>query len=806
MEQQNVFIPVEEPFDVKKFLFKVLRKWHWFAFSVVLCYSVAFIINRYTEPVYSTSSSLLISDDRKSAVEISMNMLVPVGNRKNIDNEIYTLRSYSLTKKTFDELSDFDINYYTVGRIRKPMLYKTAPFKVVIDSTRQNVKGYPINIEVLSNKTYRMELDGDLDITKVLRFGEPYISDQLNFTIYLKDAKNYSPSSSSKYYFIINDINTLINTYRGKIGVTTTGKGTILTLSSTGYIPQMEVDFLNKFMEVYIRYGLEMKNQTSINTINFIDNQLAMVGDSLHKAENELWHFKVLNKDYDVSAEGKLILDRLGVLQTDKSKIELQLRYFTYLKDYLDKKRDFHDAVAPSVMGFGDMLTGTLIGELTKLQGERKLLSLQAQPVNPGMITINSKIESVTEALQENIKEMIKTTQVSLMDLEKRQQAIDQQMEKLPRTERGFVNVQRGVKINDQIYNFLLQKRADAAIMKASNVPDSKILDYASAENSRQISPQVSRNSMIALIIGILIPLTFLIIFEYFNDRIVDPKDIENNTPVPLLGSIGHNINKSNIPVIDMPKSAISEAFRALRANLHFMKYDKEKMTVCITSSIGGEGKTFTSMNLAANFSQNNKKTILLSLDLRKPRIHKNFNISNSIGISTYLIGRSTYEDIVVPTNISNLYVATSGPVPPNPAELLGSKAMEDFMERVKSEFDIVVMDTPPLAFVIDSVLMSRYADVTIYVVRQNYTSKDVFKLINDQHFKGNISNLGILINDVKLSPYSYGKQYSYGYIYNYGYGTGNNSYYGEMEEKDTWVKKIRKFLFEGIRIPGFRG
>jgi capsular exopolysaccharide synthesis family protein len=228
-------------------------------------------------------------------------------------------------------------------------------------------------------------------------------------------------------------------------------------------------------------------------------------------------------------------------------------------------------------------------------------------------------------------------------------------------------------------------------------------------------------------------------------------------------------------------------------------------MTICITSSIGGEGKTFSSMNLAANFSQNNKKTILLSLDLRKPRIHKSFNLSNAVGISTYLIGRSTYEEIIVQTNISNLYVATSGPVPPNPAELLGSKAMESFMERVKSEFDIIVMDTPPLAFVIDSLLMSRFADITIYVIRQNYTSRDVFKLINDQHFKGNLPNLGILINDVKLSPYSYGKRYSYGYIYNYGYGNGKSTYYGEVEEKTTWLGKIKKILLGGFRLLRIR-
>lgn len=798
MESEQAFVPKEEIFDIKKFLFKVIRKWHWFAISTLICYAVAFFINRKTEPVFSINASLLVSDDRKSAAELLMTTMSPMAQRKNIDNEIYTLRSYSLTQKAFSELTDFDISYYNVGRIRKTMLYKNAPFRVEVDTLKNNLKGFPVYIEILSKDKYILQLNGDLDIKKEIRFGEPYQSDQFNFTIYLKDPANYVLWASSRFSFVINDLNSLINEYRSKTGITAVGKGSILTISSTGFVPQMEADFINKFMDIYIRYGLEMKNQTSINTINFIDTQLASVSDSLHKAENDLWDFKLMNKDYDISSEGKMILDRLALLQTDKSKLDLQIRYFNYLTDYIEKRRNLHEMIAPSLMGYGDMFMGSLIAELTKLQGERKLLALQAKPTNQLMIEINTKIENVTESLRENIREMIKSANLELSDLEKRQEVINAQLGQLPKTERRYVNVQRGFKINDQIYNFLLQKRADAAIMKASNVSDSRILDLASAQNSFQIFPQTSRNSIIALVTGLLIPLTLLILFEYFNDRIMDPKDIENFTPVPLLGSIGHNIKDTDIPVIDTPKSSISEAFRALRTNLHYMLHASEKKIICVTSSIGGEGKTFSALNLAAIFSQTNKKTLLLSLDLRKPRVHKIFNVSNSMGISTHLTGRSTYEDIVLPTNISNLYIAPSGPIPPNPAELLGSVEMEAFISKAKEEFDIIIMDTPPLAFVTDAVIMSQFADITIYVIRQNYTSKDVLKLINDQHFKRNIPNLGILINDVKISPYSYGKKYSYGYKYEYGYGTGKNTYYGETVEETTLKEKVKRFLFKG--------
>jgi capsular exopolysaccharide synthesis family protein len=799
METQSGYLPQEESVDIRKFLFKIIHHWYWFALSISVTYSIAYLVNRYKEPEYSVSGTLIINDEKKSTAELVINAMDRYSARKNIDNEIAILKSYKMAQKAIMDLKDFEISYYIMGRMRKPMLYKTAPFKVIIDTLSNNLKGYPVNISILNKYEYKIEIDGNLNIDKVQRFGVPYKTDNFNFTVVLKD-NGYIPSETSQYFFVINDMNSLVNLYRSKLNITTNDKrGTVLTLSTTGFVPQMEADYLNKLMEVYIRAGLDEKNQTSINTINFIDNQLGMVVDSLHKAEDKLQNFRLANKIVDISEEGKAIMDKLEKVQSEKVTVEMQLRYFKYLQNYIEKKKDFREAIAPAIMGVEDPLLNSLVADLAKLFSDRTVLAQNAQENFPGLSMIDSQIETRLNALKENMREAINTTNLSLSEVNNRQAEVEAEIQRLPLTERHLLNIQRDFNLNDQIYNFLLQRRADAAIAKASNVADNKVLDAASALNSSQITPRTARNNMIAYILGILIPLSILLIIEFFNERIVEPKDIEKATKVPIFGSIGHNEKMSDLPVADNPKSAIAESFRALRTNLQYVMRSDDQKIICISSTISGEGKTFCSVNLASIIAQSNKKTLLMSLDLRKPKIHRIFNIDNEKGISTFLIGKTTYEETIFQTNINNLYIATSGPIPPNPAELLETPLMETFITRVKQDFDIIIMDTPPLAIVTDAFLLTRFSNAFLFVVRQNYSTKAVLQLVDDLQTKRNLQNIGILINDVKVVSY-YGRKYGYNYGYGYGYGYGDlygHGYYGETRVKLPLYKRLFNILFK---------
>jgi capsular exopolysaccharide synthesis family protein len=798
--RENNLMHSEDSFDIRKFLITIFRNWYWFAISIFVTYSTAFLINRYTPSKYSVSSTLIINDERKSTAEILINALDRFNARRNIENEIAILRSLSMARKTLLELPDFEISYYIVGSVMESMLYRPTPFKVILDTLSANIKGYPINITVLSKTEYEVEINGRYNIKKKVKFGEPFISDNFNFTIINPKGNYENLASPIKYYFIINSFNSLANSYRGKLSITTNDKkGTVLTLTTTGLVPQMEADYLNKLMEVYIQSGLEDKNRTAINTINFIDEQLSTVVDSLRRAEDKLQDFRLSNKIIDISSEGQSLIARLEKIQSEKASLELQIRYFNYLLNYIVKKKDFREVVAPSVMGINEPLLNEKVAELAKLYGERYVMNLSAQNNNPSIALINAKIQSSINALTENVNEMINATSISMSEVEKRLVTLETSIKQLPITERKLLNIERDFKLNDQIYNFLLQRRADAAIAKASNVADNKILDVASAENAVLITPKTSRNKMIAFVIGILIPLVVLILIEFFNEKIIDPKDIEKYTKVPIYGSIGHNEKESDIPVFDNPKSAIAESFRALRTNLYYIMHEKDSKVICVSSTISGEGKTFCAVNLASIFAKSDKKVLLLSLDLRKPKVHKIFDIENVTGLSTYLIGKTEYKDIIIKTNIDNLFITPAGPVPPNPAELIETAKMDEFIKRTREEFDIIVMDTPPIAIVTDAILLTKFAQAVIFVVRQNYSTHDVLELVDSLHFKRGIKNIGILVNDVKVSSYyGYGRKYSYGYGYGYGYYYGyGEEYYGEQERKRTAIEKVIKFLFK---------
>ena len=387
-----------------------------------------------------------------------------------------------------------------------------------------------------------------------------------------------------------------------------------------------------------------------------------------------------------------------------------------------------------------------------------------------------------------------------MADMDKRIVEVEKEARKLPATERELIGIERKFNLNNDIYTYLLEKRAESGIAQASNIPNNKILDIARVDNAAKVSPKNSMNYMIALVIGLAIPLVIILMFDYFNNKIIDKSDIENNTNVPIMGSIGHNHDESDLPIVQNPKSSIAESFRSIRTNIQYLLPEKERNIILISSTISGEGKTFVATNLSIIIAMSGKKTLLMGLDLRKPKIHNDFNVNNDVGLSTYLINETSYEDVIRPTDIENLYIATSGPIPPNPAELLEKPLMKDFFDKAREEFDYVILDTPPVAIVTDAILLTQFTDTNIFIVRQKYSSKNVIQYIDELYNKKNIKNLSLLVNDVKIPSYGYGYDYYLGYSYGYGYGYGQHygqGYYGDENETSKSISaKIRRVLF----------
>jgi capsular exopolysaccharide synthesis family protein len=689
------------------------------------------------------------------------------------------------------ELPDFHVVYVEVGRrgIVESRMYKNTPFKVVYDSLQKQRPGLPVSIKILSSDSYKLEIDGDVDFVKTLSFGERFNEMGFDLTIFPNpETFSFNPDASNRYFFYFVSPAALANQYRSKLSISPIeAEATLVTLSVSGSVPRQEADYLNRLMEVYLQQGLEVKNQTAEKTIKFIDGQIGSISDSLSKVENSLEKFRLTNRLIDLSQEGNSIQNRLESYEKERSTLILQRQYYVYLQDYVSSKNETGDLVSPGAMGVTNGSLETLVVQLATLQQQKSKLKVNISEDLPAVTVINNGIKDVKALIAENINSSMKSIENAIKDSDHRISLVEAELNKLPGTERRLINIQRKFDLNNTVYNYLLEKKAETGIAKASTVSDNRIIDYGDSFNSSMISPKSKRNYVMSLTLGLLIPAILILLIDYLNNKIIDKKDIEKGTRAPIIGFISHNNLKTEVPVTERPGSTLAESFRSVRTNLKYFIKETQNPVISVSSTISSEGKTFISANLAAIIASNGKKVILVGLDLRKPRIHKIFGINNDTGISTYLIGQEKFENIIFQTEVENLWYAPSGPVPPNPAELIDSPRMKEFIIKAKKQFDLIIIDTPPVALVTDALLVSPLTDFYIFVVRQRYTSKNTLGLIEELHTNNNIKSLGIIINDISLTGYyGYGLRYGYSAGYGYNYGYNYYSQYGKYGYKDS--------------------
>jgi capsular exopolysaccharide synthesis family protein len=780
--------PEDEGLDLKRYLSLFMNNWYWFAGSLFISLSIAYGVNRYSERIYTVSSNLLIKDDQIGGSMTSSESFIPGSNlfrnQQNLKNEMGILKSYDLNRRVIDSLPEFQIVYVGLGRrkfVERQIYYKDCPFKVISDSIDYQPLGVEVFIRIKSKESFKLEFIGDTKIDQDYKFGDYIKKNGFNFIIELRNSLNFvvNTETANRYFFYYESSERLANSFRSTLSISPIEKdATLVNLTVAGAVPGQETDFLNKLMELYMQQGLELKNKTADNTIKFIDKQLGIISDSLYNAEDNLQSFRLRNKLLDLSKEGTYIQSQLERFSNEKVTLELQQKYYEYLLEYLNSRNESGDIIAPSIMGVSDQMLVSLVGELSKAQIQKKQMEMNLSAELQPIYFINERISDARKTLNENVRNSLINIKQSVSDVNDRLALVAKEIEKLPGTERQYINIQRVFEINNTIYTFLLEKRAEAGIAKASNVPDNRIIDLAKISDASMVLPKKKQNYTIGFAFGIMLPLFMIFILDLLNNKIIDRRDIEKGTKAPILGYISHNELKSEIPVINKPGSVLSESFRSIRTSLKYFFKETDHPVIAVTSTISSEGKTFISVNLAAITALLDKKVLLIGLDLRKPRIHRFFDVQNTEGMSTFLSGNCDYKDVIQKTTVDNLYYASSGPIPPNPAELIESPRMQDFILEAKKEYDYIIIDTPPVAVVADALLLANYIDVNIFVVRQRYSSKNTLELIQEYYQSGRLKNIGIIINDISLSGY-YGYGLRYGYAMGYGYSYGNN-YYGK--------------------------
>ncbi|MEH6407323.1 MAG: polysaccharide biosynthesis tyrosine autokinase, partial [Leeuwenhoekiella sp.] len=540
---------------------------------------------------------------------------------------------------------------------------------------------------------------------------------------------------------------------------------------------------------------LERKNLFATKTISFIDSSLTAKTLELQGVQDELDEFRDKNASVGISGDETSLITKITELDLQQQSVEQQLQYYKTLEKYLRTHEDYSvDLPAPSISGIGEGSITQSVSAIIELSEERNRLKYTAKPGNPVFNDVDRRIDAIKNVLLEYIFSSQEILRGRIADVRKDIAVAEQQMRKLPKGQQDLLNIQRRYSLSENTYGVFMAKRSEAGIIKAANVSDIMVIDSAKDTGGGAIGPNTSTNYIMAGIAGSVVPLVFVFLLVFFDNKIGNPDEIKSLSHIPILGTIGKSAIDSNLVVLNKPKSAVAEAFRGLRSSLQFIYRSKNvdgAKTVMVTSSVSGEGKTFCSINLATVFALSERKTILVGLDLRKPKIFSDFNLPDDIGVVNYLIGNKTLDEVVQATSIPHLDIILAGSVPPNPSELLMSDQMDAFMEELKSKYDYIILDTPPVGLVADSMELQTYADATLYILRQNFTNKGMLQLINDKYRKGEISNISFVLNCFRVKG-----KFGYGYGYGYGYGNYAKGYHEEEDSglKNRIKKAFRKF------------
>ena len=812
METSKKPAPPSDDIDIMRYVSLFISNWIWIAVALLLSLSLAYLFNHYSARVYNVKSTLLIEEDQNTGGIPNLEQMLPSGgywgNWRNLENELAILRSYTLNYRVIEAMPEFDIAYVPIGRhgIREQRIYRSSPFTVKKLTEEQPV-GVEMTIRFTGPETYTLMVDEDQLKAKSsghsangrsanqepgaadreLKLGEAYNYYGFNFVIEQRDSTRSVFGDHNRYLVWFESSSDLANQYRSKLTVEPTKEGaSVFTLSYDGYSPEEGVDYLNSLMELYSEQGLEWKNRSAEKTIAFIEGQLGLISDSLNRAESNMERFRLNNRFVDLTLEGTLVLERLEKFEGEKNVIGLQMQYYTYLLDYLDSHEKSGSIISPSIMGVTDPVLMKLVEDFALLQQQQKQMAFTLKDNLPQPALLDQKIESARKALRENVSSAISQLNMTLETINNRISSVEKEMGRLPGTERQLITIQRKFDLNNSIYTFLLERRAEAGIALASTLSDNRVIDKAVPQNSTQIRPKSMKNYLLALLLGLMVPMALIVILDLFNNKIIGRHDIEALTKAPIIGFISHSEYDVEDPVAEKPGSTLAESFRAVRTSLAFYTGQTKCPVIVISSPVSGEGKTFVSVNLATIISMMNKKVLIIGLDLRKPRVHNIIRAGNGMGMSNYLSGNAVFEDVIVPTEIENLFFAPSGPVPPNPAELIGSPKMAEFIARARGEYDTIIVDTPPVGIVTDALLLGQLANVSLFVVRQRYTTLDSVSLLDDIFRKGEMSNVALVVNDISTTGY-YGYGLRYGYTLGYGhryYDPGN--YYTRGKDNNT--------------------
>jgi capsular exopolysaccharide synthesis family protein len=783
--------------DLNHLFSEILSKWHYFLITGVILAALTFVYVYVNLPIYQSTSSILIDDSKSSNNFEDFLTSDLFGSNTSIATEIGKITSRTVIQNTIDKLG-LRVEYYNTSVYPNRPIYPYPPFTIEVNKINQFIQDQSFSVTIIDKNHLRIDAEykgGDLpsfEYSKICALGEniKLKKDSLTYFDFVVNPSDTIslPDAGLTFSFRVRNLNKLTNDIIGNLTAEPMEKdANIIVLTYKDVLPLRAIDVLNTLGKVYIELDVESKATVAALTLKFVEDQLNNTGDSLNISEEELQSFKEKNKTVDLSEESKAMVIKLSDLDVQRVKSNIDISSLRSLYSYVSTNQDL-STMAPSSIGIPDPLLVELLTNYQTLQAKRKSSAFGVKSNAPALKIIDQQILETKNSILENIKSIQDRLLITKSSIDQQIAGVESQIKQAPELERDYIGIQRNVEVNQNIYTFLLQKKAETSIAKATAVSDNRILDKASL-GEKPVSPNKMLLVALLLIFTLLIPGAYILGKSLFKSTIQNRDDVVKLTSVPVLGVVGHSDDKSNLVVNNRPKSPIAEAFRTIRTNMQYYGLGEGGSKVLtITSSVGGEGKSFVTLNLATIIAMQGKRVLMIGLDLRKPKLFDDLDIKNSFGASNYLSGTASLEDVIKPTKVNGLDFITAGPIPPNPAELLSKKNLQDMIEKAKSLYDFVVIDTPPLGVVADALLIMPYSDVNLYIVRQGYSRIEFLKSLNELYEEGKFKNLSIILNDSDFS-----NTYGYGYGHNYGYISGNEDYYGDPETKKWSLKNLFK-------------
>ena len=806
------------------FIRMIVLYWQWFVFSIIICLSVAAVYLRYTPSVYNVNAKLLIKDDDNMPRSRSMNSIQAAENlgmmtmTNGFDNELEILASKTLAYDAVKELKLY-VDYYGEGRVKDNAIYGHLPVKVDMDGASLEKLATVVNIKITRLEGGQFSVEGDFisrDKSKrtFSRVGKlpmsiPTSVGRLSIIADSKYMKSWDLNSYIKAS-IFNPRATAM-AYARMISVSPVSKTTtIAELSLNDVVVDRALDYLNCLVEKYNYQANEDKNTIARRTEVFINDRIRKIDVELGSTDGAIEHFKRGNNIPDAMANAAASFTQSDAADNEVKDKNTQILLLESIRDYMNQPQNKYQTL-PSNVGLSDAATASLITQYNVIALERQKLLRSASEISPAAEIKTTQLDDLFLAIKRSLDHAKRQLEMERKNIYEKYAKYSGQLSQSPSQERVLTEIGREQTVKSNLYIMLLQKREENSISLAATVDKGKMIDVP--EYAGKVSPKSMIVMLIALIMGFAIPVAIIVLIELLRFRIEGHEDVEKLSKLPIVADIAvansRHKTKGDIVVHENRNNQMEEIFRGMRTNLQFM-LEEGKNVVLFTSSTSGEGKTFVTGNLAVSYALLGKKVVMVGLDIRRPRLASLFEMPKTDkGVTTLLsMQKVTVEDVkdaIVPSGVNkNLDVLLAGPIPPNPAELISKNTLDQLFEILRKEYDYVMVDTAPIGLVSDTLSLARIADVSVIVVRADYTEKTAFKMLNNLAYTNKLPHACIAINGIDMSQRKYGYAYGYGrygkygkyggygygkYGYGYGYGSYSSSHYGNPDDDSIKTK-----------------